>query len=76
MCIRDRINDVTREGTQCTSFAECNDLLAAGEDIDYDGIGGPYEFVDAGEPAAASYLIDTYGVDGADPALAEFVFAS
>ena len=70
------INDVTREGTQCTSFALCIELIEAGEDIDYDGIGGPYEFVDAGEPAAASYLIDTYGADGADADLAEFVFAS
>ena len=70
------INDVTREGTQCTSFALCLELIENGEDIDYDGIGGPYEFVDAGEPAAASYLIDTYGADGADPDLAEFVFAS
>ena len=70
------INDVTRGGTQCTSFALCLELIEAGEDIDYDGIGGPYEFVDAGEPAAASYLIDTYGADGADPAQAEFVFAS
>ena len=70
------VNDVTRGGTTCTSFAECIELVNAGEDIDYDGLGGPYEFVDAGEPAAASFQISTYGVDGADPELDVFVFAS
>jgi hypothetical protein len=30
-------------------------------DIDYDGVGGPYEFIDAGEPSAASYQIVTLG---------------
>lgn len=82
------INGVTKDGTTCTSFQECKDLIAAGEDIDYDGQGGPYEFVDAGEPAAASYRIATY--DGEyvppdsdappgsvpNPELDEFVFAS
>ncbi len=70
------VNDVTRGGTTCTSFAECIELVNAGEDIDYDGLGGPYEFVDAGEPAAASFQISTYGADGADAELDEFVFAS
>lgn len=54
------INGVTREGTKCTSFAECSELIAAGEDIDYDGVGGPYEFIDAGEPAAGTFRISTY----------------
>lgn len=49
------INDVTRGGTKCTSFAECRDLIAAGEDIDYDGAAGPYEFDGNGEPTIASY---------------------
>ena len=70
------VNDVTRGGTKCTTFAECIELVDAGEDIDYDGLGGPYEFVDAGEPAAASFIIDTYGDEGANADLAEFVFAS
>ena len=58
------INDVTRGGEKCTDFASCRDIIAAGGDPDYDGIGGPYEFVDAGEPAAASFRIITYGTDG------------
>ena len=70
------VNDVTRGGTKCTSFAECIELVNAGEDIDYDGWGGPYEFVDAGEPAAASFRIDTYATEGADGDAAFYVFAS
>ena len=70
------INDVTRGGTKCTSFAECKDIITSGGDPDYDGVGGPYEFVEAGEPAAASFRIATYsGGDRPDPALDEYVFA-
>ena len=57
------INDVTRDGTKCTTFAECRDLLEAGEDIDYDGISGPLEFSDAGEPSEAIIGIYEYGPD-------------
>lgn len=70
------INGVTRDGEKCTSFAACKTLIDAGTNIDYDGVGGPYEFVDAGEPAAASFRIATYdGGDTPDPALDEYVFA-
>ncbi len=58
------INDITRGGEKCTTFADCKAIIEAGGDPDYDGIGGPYEFVDAGEPAAASFRIITYGTDG------------
>jgi len=70
------INGVTGGGEKCTSFAQCIELVNAGTDIDYDGLGGPYEFVEAGEPAAASFRIDTYGDDGAEADAAEYVFAS
>jgi len=56
-----QINDVTRGGEKCTDFASCVALVQAGTDIDYDGIGGPYEFIDQGEPSAASYQIVTLG---------------
>ena len=59
------INDVTRGGTKCTSFAECKELAEAGEDLDYDGFSGPLEFIDAGEPAQASILILEYNAEGA-----------
>jgi ABC-type branched-subunit amino acid transport system substrate-binding protein len=78
VAIAAEINDVTRgPGTQCFSFAECKDLLEAGDQIDYVGFGGPYEFTDAGEPSAASFRIATYdGGDTPNPELDEFVFAS
>jgi ABC-type branched-subunit amino acid transport system substrate-binding protein len=71
------INGVTKDGEKCTTFAECKELIDAGTDIDYDGIGGPYEFVEAGEPAAASFRIATYdGDDTPNTELDEYVFAS
>lgn len=48
---------VTSEGTQCSSFSECLELLEAGEDIDYEGAGGPLEFSEAGEPTVGTYEI-------------------
>jgi hypothetical protein len=47
-----QINDVTRGGEKCTTFADCKALLEGGADIDYDGVSGPLEFIDAGEPSA------------------------
>ncbi len=57
------IPDVTREGTECTSFAECAELIEAGEDIDYNGISGPIELSDAGDPTEATIGIFQYGPD-------------
>ncbi|WP_232675868.1 ABC transporter substrate-binding protein [Nocardioides sp. R-C-SC26] len=51
---------VTEGGTKCTSFAECADLLADGEDIDYDGASGPIELGETGSPTAASIGIYEY----------------
>lgn len=55
--------DVTREGEKCTTFADCLALLEAGTDIDYDGVSGPIEFSDAGDPTEASIGIYQYGPD-------------
>jgi branched-chain amino acid transport system substrate-binding protein len=57
------IPDVTRDGTDCTSFQECADLLADGEDINYNGVSGPIEMSDVGDPTVASVGIYTYGPD-------------
>jgi len=57
------IIDVTREGTKCTEFAECLELLEADEDIDYDGVSGPIEMNEFGSPAAASIGVYLYGPD-------------
>jgi ABC-type branched-subunit amino acid transport system substrate-binding protein len=55
--------DVTRGGEKCTTFAECRELVGAGTDIDYDGVSGPIELSDAGDPTEASIGIYTFGPD-------------
>ena len=71
------INGVTRDGTTCTTFEECKGLVEEGEDIDYDGVGGPYTFGDAGEPTEASFAILQYGADNTiDDSLTEYQFAA
>ncbi len=75
--IAEQINGVTRDGTVCTSFEECKGLVADGEDIDYDGVGGPYTFSDAGEPTEASFAILQYGADNQiDDSLTAYEFAA
>ncbi len=70
------INGVTGGGDKCTTFEECKQIITDGGDPDYDGWGGPYEFVEAGEPAAASFQIQTFGAEGRDADADEYVFAS
>jgi branched-chain amino acid transport system substrate-binding protein len=55
---------VTSEGTKCTSFDECKQLLEDGEDIDYDGPSGPLDFSEAGEPSQGTYALQEYNADG------------
>jgi ABC-type branched-subunit amino acid transport system substrate-binding protein len=70
------IPGVTRDGTKCTTFAECRELIEAGEDIDYDGPSGPQTFSDAGEPTEASFAILSYGDDNQiDDSITEYRFA-
>ncbi len=56
---------VTLDGTACTSFQECKDLLADGEDIDYNGAAGPLDFVEAGEPGVGTYDVWSFDNKGA-----------
>lgn len=59
--IRDNLQSVSEGGTKCTTFAECADLIAAGEDIDYDGLSGPIEFDENGDVTEATVSIFEYG---------------
>jgi ABC-type branched-subunit amino acid transport system substrate-binding protein len=71
------INEITRNGTKCTAFAECKELVEAGEDIDYDGVSGPLEFSGNGEPTVASYAVLEFGADNRiDDSATEFVEAN
>jgi branched-chain amino acid transport system substrate-binding protein len=77
VAIAAEINGVTKGGEKCTNFADCSAIAAGGGDVDYDGQGGPYEFVEAGEPAAASFRVATYDGGGTpNLELDEYVFAS
>ncbi|WP_419845381.1 ABC transporter substrate-binding protein [Candidatus Poriferisocius sp.] len=61
--IIDQIQAVTRGGQKCFSFAECAGLIAEGADIDYDGVSGPLELDDVGDPTFGRYLIAEF-IDG------------
>jgi branched-chain amino acid transport system substrate-binding protein len=61
--IASELVNVSSGGTECMAFAECKEMLEAGEDIDYNGISGPIEFSDAGDPTVASVGVYTFGPD-------------
>ena len=61
--IASELPNVSRDGTKCTVYAECLELLTAGEDIDYDGVSGPVEFSDLGDPTEATIGIYEYVED-------------
>jgi ABC-type branched-subunit amino acid transport system substrate-binding protein len=70
------INSLTTGGEKCIDWATCVAIVQAGGDADYDGQSGPLAFTDAGEPAAASFGVLTFGADNAiDESLTEFVLA-
>ena len=54
------IINITREGTQCSTFEECAQLLEDGEDIDYEGASGPTDMNDTGSPASGTIGINLY----------------
>ena len=54
---------VTTGGTKCTTIKACFDLAKAGTDLDYDGVSGPIEFDENGDPTEASVGVYTYGAD-------------
>lgn len=54
---------VTTGGEKCTTFESCKALIDAGVDIDYDGLSGPLELDEAGEPAVANYTRLQFGAD-------------
>jgi branched-chain amino acid transport system substrate-binding protein len=51
---------VSKDGTECSSFKECSDLLNKGEDIDYQGVSGPCDLGDTGSPTKATIGIFQY----------------
>lgn len=55
--IASAINGITKDGEKCTTFADCKEIIASGGNVDYDGVTGPLDFTDAGEPGSGSYGI-------------------
>jgi ABC-type branched-subunit amino acid transport system substrate-binding protein/peptidoglycan hydrolase-like protein with peptidoglycan-binding domain len=51
--IAQQLTAVTSDGRACSTFAHCVELLAAGEDIDYDGTTGHIAFDTAGDVSTA-----------------------
>ncbi|MGI5270872.1 ABC transporter substrate-binding protein [Nonomuraea sp. CA-218870] len=62
-----KLAEVSKGGEKCKDFPSCVELLKAGKDIDYDGVSGPVEFNDAGDPAVATIGIYEYGDDNKYP---------
>ncbi|MEO5710663.1 MAG: ABC transporter substrate-binding protein [Nocardioidaceae bacterium] len=54
---------VSKDGTECSTFKECSDLLNKGEDIDYQGVSGPCDLGDTGSPTKATIGIFQYAAD-------------
>jgi hypothetical protein len=62
--IASNLRAVSEDGTVCTTFEECSQMLEQGEDIDYDGVSGPIELGETGSPTAASIGIYQYDDKG------------
>jgi len=71
--IRDNLQSVSRDGTKCTAFQECVDLIEAGTDIDYDGRSGPITFDANGDPTEAFVGIYQFGATN-NPAGVDVLF--
>lgn len=58
--IRDNLQSVSKDGTKCTTYADCAKLIKAGTDIDYDGLSGPITFDKNGDVTEATISIFKY----------------
>ncbi len=58
-----KMQEVSAGGEKCNSFKDCVALLNDGSDIDYDGVSGPVEFNEKGDPSEAEVGIYAYGPD-------------
>ncbi len=60
---------VSSGGQKCMDFASCQQMLADGGDIDYDGVSGPVEWSEVGDPTQATIGIYQYQSNGTPKAL-------
>lgn len=74
VAVAEALIGVSKDGEKCTDYATCAALLAEGKDIDYDGVAGPVEFADNGDPSIATMGVYEYTAnDTISPVLDEFV---
>ena len=63
-----KIQEVTREGVKCHSYASCaaalTDETTINDDIDYEGFSGPIDFDENGDITDGLYVVDTYDAQG------------
>jgi ABC-type branched-subunit amino acid transport system substrate-binding protein len=50
-------------GEKCSTFEDCSELAKDGKDFDYEGISGPVEWDDKGDPTYAAMGVYQYGAD-------------
>ncbi len=55
------IDGLTTGGVECSSYAECATLIAAGEDVDYTGVSGPLNLARGGDDASMGSRNPTVG---------------
>lgn len=69
IAIRDNLTAVTNPPGKTftwTDLSAAMKAVVAGEDIDYQGVSGPIDFNDVGDPTAANYAVWQFDADGKD----------
>jgi ABC-type branched-subunit amino acid transport system substrate-binding protein len=59
--IASKLIGISKDGTQCSGWAECSALVKKGEDIDYEGASGPTDMNDTGSPSKGTIGVYLYG---------------
>ena len=63
-----KIQEVTREGAKCHSYATCaaalTDETTINDDIDYEGLSGPVDLDENGDIKDGLYVVETYDAQG------------
>ena len=54
------VGAVTRDGTDCTTYGECAELIDAGQDVAYVGKVGSLKLDDGGDPTVATYKVSRF----------------
>ncbi len=58
--IASELINISRDGEECTTFADCVKLIKDGTDIDYNGVSGPVDLNETGSPSKATIGIFAY----------------